>query len=243
MHAGEPGVVFCNTPGEVMIANPHQGPGSFSVLELEADVVEQWLAEQQPSWVRMDWMEVMRPISERLRGNFCRFFEIFEPAASAMQVQSQMLELSAVMLSELVRGAQQVRPVTGPPIRAAARMRECLNEEGLNVDLETLAKRAGLSRFHALRAFKQRYGLPPHAYQLCLRISHARRLLIKGAPPADVALRCGFADQSHFTRHFKRFHGVTPGQYALGRPPAARRESRFDPLAHDLEAIVTGSDR
>src|SRR3954469_23813961 len=93
-------------------------------------------------------------------------------------------------------------------------MRVRLNEEGVRLELETLAQRAGLSRFHALRAFKRRYGLPPHAYQLCLRISRARCMLLAGAPAADVAVQCGFVDQSHFNRHFKRLVGMTPMQYA-----------------------------
>jgi AraC-like DNA-binding protein len=240
MHAGEPGVVFCNTPGEIMIANPQQGPGSFHVLELESDVLEHWLAEQQPGSVRLDWAGVMRPISEQLRARFVRFFAMFEATVSAMQAQSEALELSGAMIGELIAGAQAPRSNVGTSIRAVARMRECLNEEGLSVDLDTLAKRAGLSRFHALRAFKQRYGLPPHAYQLCLRIGHARRLLFDGAAAADVALRCGFADQSHFTRHFKRFHGVTPVQYAQGR---ARRTNNVPRVASHPESIVSGSDR
>jgi AraC-like DNA-binding protein len=143
----------------------------------------------------------------------------------------------------LIQGTRQPRPSAGPPVRAAARMRECLNEEGLNIDLETLAKRAGLSRFAALRAFKKRYGLPPHAYQLCLRISHSRRMLLEGAPAADVAVRCGFADQSHFTRHFKRFNGVTPMQYALAHRPATSRASGTYRRSSDPSAVVLRSDR
>ena len=42
----------------------------------------------------------------------------------------------------------------------------------------------------------------------------ARELLRNGIAPADVALRTGYADQSHLTRHFRRLVGVTPGQYA-----------------------------
>jgi AraC-like DNA-binding protein len=102
---------------------------------------------------------------------------------------------------------------------------------------------AGLNRFEALRAFKKRYGLPPHAYQLCLRISHARRLLLGGASAAEVAARCGFADQSHFTRHFKRFNGVTPAQYAHAHRPSASRSSGTYRTASDPSAIVVRSDR
>ena len=240
VHAGEPGQAFCYTPGEAMISTPHAGPGSFNVLELQPDVLEQWLSEQQPRSVRPEWAAVMQPISERFRNRVSEFFEVFEPAASAMQVQSRLLELSELMLGELIQGARQPRPITGPPSRGAARMRECLNEEGLNLDLETLAKRAGLTRFEALRAFKKRYGLPPHAYQLCLRIGHARTLLLEGVQAADVAARCGFADQSHFTRHFKRFHGVTPMQFARAHTPSASRASG---TYRKAAVVVERSDR
>jgi AraC-like DNA-binding protein len=147
----------------------------------------------------------MKPLSDRLRQHFSVFFGQFQPAASAMQMQAQLLELSALMMGELIQGARQPRPIVGPPLRAAARMRECLNEEGLNVDLDTRAKRAGLSRFQALRAFKQRYGLPPHAYQLCLRMNHARRLLLQGTPAADFALRCDSCRPKSFQSLFQAF--------------------------------------
>ena len=223
-HVGQPGFAFCNMPGELLVGSPH-GSGSFHVLQLQPEILQEWLAEQQRSGVRPDWAAIMKPISLQLRRHFAQFFGVFQPAASAMQVQSQLLELSEVMIGELILGARQPRPIVGPSSRGAVRMRECLNEEGLKLDLETLAKRAGLSRFHALRAFKQRYGLPPHAYQLCLRMNHARRLLRDGLPAADVALRCGFADQSHFNRHFKRFTATTPMQYARAHAPSARDAS------------------
>jgi AraC-like DNA-binding protein len=53
-------------------------------------------------------------------------------------------------------------------------------------------------------------------------MKHARRLLLDGVSAADVALRCGFADQSHFNRHFKRFNAVTPMQYAHAHSPKLR---------------------
>jgi len=238
-HVGESGLAFCTMPRETVIGTPKAGPGSFKVCELHPQLLEQWLFEQQPSFVRPNWAAVMQPMSSALRQRFANFFALLEPGASAMQLQSQLLELSELIVSELVHGAREPRPRTGPPIRGAARMRECLNEEGLSLDLDTLAKRAGLNRFQALRAFKQRYGLPPHAYQLCLRISHARGLLREGVPAADVAARCGFADQSHFTRHFKRINGITPVQYARNHAPAS------DTLAREsaLGSLLTRSDR
>ncbi len=46
--------------------------------------------------------------------------------------------------------------------------------------------------------------------------AQAKHLLAGGMGPAQVAVSCGLADQSHLTRHFKRLVGVTPGAYAFG---------------------------
>lgn len=64
-----------------------------------------------------------------------------------------------------------------------------------------------------LRAFTQETGLTPYRYLESLRIDEAKRLLKQGIVPAEVALQTGFSDQSHFTHYFRRFLGLSPGQY------------------------------
>ncbi|MGW6280625.1 AraC family transcriptional regulator [Kribbella sp. NPDC055071] len=106
-------------------------------------------------------------------------------------------------------------PVAGP--RHAVRIvREYLEENfAANVSLEKLAGVVNLSPFHLARLFRQEVGMPPHAYQLQLRVTRAKRLLLEGVPVSDVATETGFFDLSHFTRHFKRHVGVTPGNYMI----------------------------
>lgn len=82
-----------------------------------------------------------------------------------------------------------------------------------NVTLHRLATEAELSPFHLVRSFRMRFGIPPHLYLMQQRVEQARILLRSGFPIAETAMQTGFVDQSHFTRHFKRFTGVTPGQY------------------------------
>jgi AraC-like DNA-binding protein len=81
--------------------------------------------------------------------------------------------------------------------------------------IETLSREAELSRFHLQRAFRDAYGVSPHAYLNLLRLAHARRQLLAGSAPAEVAATCGFFDQSHLTRHFVRAYGLPPATYAL----------------------------
>lgn len=79
--------------------------------------------------------------------------------------------------------------------------------------LGELANLVGTSRFALLRAFRARYGLPPHAYLNQLRVRRARTLLDGGMPAAAVAAAVGFADQAHLSRHFRRVVGLAPGRY------------------------------
>jgi len=84
-----------------------------------------------------------------------------------------------------------------------------------NVPLADLAAVAGVGTFRLLRAFRKVHGVPPHRYQLAQRVEHAKRLIREGgAPLSAIAFETGFADQSHLTRHFKRWAGVTPLAYA-----------------------------
>lgn len=82
------------------------------------------------------------------------------------------------------------------------------------VDLETLAREAGLSRYHLIRVFRRHLGLTPHAYLTDIRVHAAQDRLRRGDAAADVAAACGFADQSHLTRVFKARIGVPPASFA-----------------------------
>jgi AraC-like DNA-binding protein len=99
------------------------------------------------------------------------------------------------------------------------------SSDGTMLDLSTLAATAGMTRFQVLRSFKQRYGLPPHAYRLCAQLGRACDLLRAGRSATEVAMECGFADQSHFGRRFKRIFGVTPGTYAKAKVEARHRNA------------------
>lgn len=83
-----------------------------------------------------------------------------------------------------------------------------------NVSLEHLANIIDFTPFHLIRQFQKCYGLPPHAYQIQQRLQQGKILLQQGYKVAEVAVRIGFYDQSHFHRHFKKANGIAPSQYA-----------------------------
>lgn len=82
-----------------------------------------------------------------------------------------------------------------------------------SLSLDELAREAGMSRYHFVRAFSRAVGMTPHAWQLDRRIERARAWLERGMSLADAALQLGFADQSHFQRAFKQRVAATPGEY------------------------------
>ena len=62
--------------------------------------------------------------------------------------------------------------------------------------------------------FKRSTGLPPHQYVIRERTEKAKALLFKTDLPISVVARdCGFSDQAHLTRHFKRAVGTTPARF------------------------------
>lgn len=92
--------------------------------------------------------------------------------------------------------------------RVLVRMEEDVQQR---VSLSELATLTGLSVSHFCRAFKESTGLAPYKWHLDAKIRKAQRLIIDGDKSlAEIASELGFADQSHFTRTFRRSVGSTP---------------------------------
>jgi AraC family transcriptional regulator len=113
-----------------------------------------------------------------------------------------------------------VRSVRALPRGGLAPWQERRAKELLHSDLSgefplsRLALECGLSVRHFTRAFRQSVGVPPHRYLLKIRIERARELLTDPRRSLlDIALACGFADQSHFTRIFRASMHMSPGSW------------------------------
>ncbi|WP_244481202.1 AraC family transcriptional regulator [Rhizobium sp. Leaf371] len=125
-------------------------------------------------------------------------------------------ELLSAVADGLSRHARR-GTAAGVRIDAAAVRRACDFLHGAHdrpvtsADLEAVT---GLDRFALARQFRACLGTSPHRYLIMRRLEQARALIRKGRPLADIALATGFADQAHFTRHFKTAHGLTPGRWA-----------------------------
>jgi AraC-like DNA-binding protein len=153
----------------------------------------------------------------RTRQSYLELHDALRNSLSRLRVESLLVSF----LVELVARHSAVPaalPRLGKESRAAKRVQEYLTDNyARTISLSELAQQNGLSPYHLHRMFSRATGMPPHAYQVQVRIARAKSLLLQNWRIADVASATGFADQSHFTRHFKRLMAVTPGEYIAHR--------------------------
>ncbi|HEX7856166.1 MAG TPA: AraC family transcriptional regulator [Sphingobium sp.] len=114
------------------------------------------------------------------------------------------------------------RPVLAPwQVRLA--MNTMLADLPNSITISDLAASCRLSLSYFVRAFANSVGMSPYAWLLRKRVDRSKILLQQtGLPLAHIALECGFADQSHFTKIFARMEGTTPARWRradLGESP------------------------
>ncbi|MFD5871894.1 AraC family transcriptional regulator [Streptomyces sp. NPDC060322] len=189
---------------------PHNGgaatPGGFrkrvlylSTAQIDADLVGR---------------AVDRPVlrDPLLRRRVDQLHRTLERPGDEMEAQSRL-----ALVSERLAGHLRDEPVSPrvPDRRIAFALRDLLDEhvvEGLT--LREAAERLHAHHTHLVRAFGKEFGMAPHQYLTGRRVDLARRLLLGGMRLPEVAASAGFYDQSHFSRHFKRVVGTSPGHYA-----------------------------
>ncbi|WP_432158297.1 AraC family transcriptional regulator [Streptomyces sp. bgisy153] len=130
------------------------------------------------------------------------------------------LTLVAERLRDSLRPARRTTPPRDPVL--ARRLRELLDARVRDgITLAEAARLVHAHPAHLVRAFSAAYGIPPHQYLTSRRVDLARRCLLDGLPPGEVATAAGFYDQAHLTRHFRKVVGVTPGRYRAPQKPSA----------------------
>jgi len=213
LHRTEPATVALMEPGEVHVdvskANPHE---RLRVLFLAPDLVDAAAREigLGPGTVHWRDGQVVRP---DLHGQLLRTHAALETDTTVLERQTRVAHVVERLLSEHSDSGPRVQPAKDEP-GAVARARAVLLERWRdNVSLDELVAAAGIGRYRLMRAFRATLGLPPHAYQIRVRVARAMAMIRMGVPLVDVAGASGFTDQSHLARHFTRVVGVTPGRY------------------------------
>ncbi|MEZ2132234.1 MULTISPECIES: helix-turn-helix transcriptional regulator [unclassified Sinorhizobium] len=90
-------------------------------------------------------------------------------------------------------------------------------EPARDVRIADVAAECGLSASYFIRAFKKATGRTPHRWLLEYRAEKARQMLLGELSIAEIAVACGFSDQSHLTRVFTNQFGISPGLWRRQR--------------------------
>ncbi|WP_138752132.1 AraC family transcriptional regulator [Paenibacillus sinopodophylli] len=135
--------------------------------------------------------------------------------STPLEIETALIELVQALVSENTSDLEHEGP-SNQDQKYVIGIKEYLHAHfAESITLQQLEIETGISKFHLVRLFKKWSHIPPHAYQILLRINHAKIELAKQRPIADIAAELGFYDQSHFTKAFLRIVGATPHKYAL----------------------------
>jgi len=141
--------------------------------------------------------------------------KLLDRRADLLEKEQELFRLLAAIFKKSVQHAEAVAP-EGAHTPMVDHLKELLaanlQEELILADL---ARLIGANPYTLLRRFKHHTGITPHAFRTNCRIEEARKLLQQGMEIADVALQCGFFDQSHLHRHFKALTTLTPKEYQV----------------------------
>lgn len=225
LHSTKAGGLLLMEPGEVHANTRPTRSADFRVAFIAPSLVEEAATELG--------MVSPRPHLKFAYVNDPGLFQAFAQFHATLENGSSSLERESSFVTCVRLLLRQCTETSSPAFKqsdrsALLRARDLIREHySRSITLDELVAATGLSRYHLVRAFAKEIGLPPHAYQIHVQVERARSLLAAGFPPAVVAAETGFADQSHFTRHFKRTNGVTPGEYLRGGNAGRRTSEQY----------------
>jgi AraC family transcriptional regulator len=131
------------------------------------------------------------------------------------------LTAAGLCLELLAATAKRIATDERKPPRWLQTAREMLRERCCEtLSIAEVAEVAGMHPIHLTRTFRKFFGCTPGDYLRECRIEQAARLLRLGHKPiAEIALECGFSDQSQLTKAFRKRLGITPAELRLGTSP------------------------
>ena len=118
-------------------------------------------------------------------------------------------------------GAMHLSPVTPNDTRVVEWMQYLDRHLSEDLDMDALAERFFISKYHMMRLFKAETGFTIHTYLLQRRLLAARQLIERGMLATEACYRCGFRSYSSFTRAYNKHFGTTP----TGRIGLAQRQT------------------
>jgi len=201
--------------GQLAIINPFSmhsgslcGKNKISTIYFDGDFIRDF---QKDIFNTKEYIPFSKVIIDDKKeySNFLKLFNILKSDAFCMQKQ----EAVVLFLTNLMKKYCQIKPVN-PKKYLAKDIKDYLDKNFKEpLKLQTVAKEFLITEYHLIRLFKKEFGLTPYQYILNKKINLAKELLAKQEPIAQVAIECGFKDQSHLYKYFKDVFSFSPKEY------------------------------
>ena len=204
--------LFIVHPGEVH-SNETKGGCSFRSIYVDPELIRRTVSSISGREEGLPFFPDPLIFDEDVIDPYLGLHGSREDSGTASERELLVQELLSKLVARYAQKRVEMRKV-GNEQTAVRTTREYITaHHERNLSLGDLARLVNLSPFHLNRVFTKEVGMPPHAFQTQMRVAAAKKLIQSGHPLSSVATSTGFADQSHFIRHFKRLMKITPGQY------------------------------
>lgn len=209
---GGVGSVVTITPGEIHDGLPgHDNGWMYRMLYLDPDWVNCRVFQGRVASDHVHLFQQAIHTNPVLAQTFLQQHQMLEQTPPGLERESILLDLVCQVFERSAATASSALPAEQQAVRC---IKDKLEEEfDQDISLEALAQLVNLEPLYLIRVFKKHVGVSPHSYQIQKRIAQVQQLLRAGVSLAEAAFACGFFDQSHMTRAFKKVVGITPGNF------------------------------
>lgn len=206
------GSVWRSLPRQIFVLHPDElhdgragddGGFGYRVLYVDPAIIRDALGGRALPFIR-------NPVTDewQLRAAVTSILSDLDKPFEDLRITSSVSSLAhALLVAE--REPRELRRIDDKAVRTIRDL--LLASTHSKVSSRDLEIATGLNRWTLSRHFRAAYGVSPYRFHLLRRLDRVRTLIREGRPLADVALRLGFADQSHLTRHFRGAYGLPPG--------------------------------
>ena len=210
------GSIAAINPGEIHTGERATAHGwAYRAFYPSVDWMQQLACSMAGHTVDVPWLTDGTIHDAELACHLAQAHLLLEDGTDLLHAESALTRAFALLLSRHARKRVLVQATHADALRVERMKERLVADLSLPLALSELAAAVDLSPFYAARLFSRTVGLAPHAWRNQIRLNHAQTALRQGQSVADVAALLGFVDQSHFTRHFKRAFGMTPGSWRL----------------------------